>query len=165
MAWITPITDRTSTDVDALKQLLDQINLLGWDNVDQSVRDAFLLQNKGALNYSDLNRIEDNVDYVKNALLDVGLDITIDTSNPNWQIGLYIILEQMDIIRNNINLLKASWHVEDGTPDIVYNNPVNFEDINTLEKNLLSMKLIYDLWGINIKPMCGQFNCGQNIIL
>ena len=51
MAWIDPIYDRTQADVDLIK--LDPTNS----------------NNKGAYNYTDLNRIESNCEYIMNLSL------------------------------------------------------------------------------------------------
>lgn len=165
MPWITPIVDRTSQDVESLKRLMNYINQLGWSNVDQSTRDSWLSAQKGALNANDLNRIDENIKYVKDSLSVVGIDVDIDTSNPNWTTGAYVLLENITIIRDNINALKTAWYVWQSTPSVNYTLSLDYNDANSLELNLLAMKEIFDLWGINIRPICGNINCGQGIIL
>lgn len=165
MPWIEPIIDRTNQDVESLKQLMSYILQFGWETVDQDTRVTWLGQHKGAFNVSDINRIQSNILYVRDMLLEVGIIVHIDESNPTWNVGDYISLSNINILRNNVIMLSDAWHTYNFSPTIDYSIIFDYDDANDIELNLLHMKLILDLWAINIKPSCGTFNCGQDTIL
>lgn len=54
--FVTPITDRTEADVDELRRLLEK----GYKNFTSEEKTLWGKDHKGALNASDLNRIESN---------------------------------------------------------------------------------------------------------
>lgn len=165
MAWINPIFDRTKEDVDYLKSLMVTIQTTGWGNVSQSVRDEWLAQNKGAINYTDLNRIEENIEFIVSELENVGISIAIDRSNPTWTLGAYLLIDNINRIRNNLNLIINGWYSLPSTPTIKYSNPMNYLDANDLERVLYDLKVIWDLYGIQVRPICGKAVCGTHLVL
>ena len=60
MSFIQPITDRTILDIDKLQEY-DEI---GYKNLTTEQKNEWLSGMKGALNSSDLNRIESNQQYI-----------------------------------------------------------------------------------------------------
>ncbi|QIB68623.1 hypothetical protein Ami103574_04500 [Aminipila butyrica] len=118
MPLIQPITNRTLADViyaDARP-----------DNQEAS---------KGALNYTDLNRIESNCAYLAGQLNTYGysIDITVKT---DWIMQDFPYQGQIDRIRHNVDaLLDALYRLPD-SPQIRYWNSLDWNDINSLEQNL-----------------------------
>lgn len=163
--WQEPIFNRTLSDVDALKSLARRIASTGWDNISQEDKIKWLLGNPvhllasdstfktsdglylvvgdgkilGALNATDLNRIQNNVRYIKEFLETISIFVTIDDSNPRWETGDYILLSNIDKIISNINLLINSNVVFSNIQNIIPSNPVNFTKINEIEKALFDM--------------------------
>ena len=64
MSWIAPITNRTQEDVD----LVIQYEKIGYDNFTTEQKVVWNAGMIGALNASDLNRIEGNIQYLANLL-------------------------------------------------------------------------------------------------
>lgn len=62
--WIEPIYDRSQTDVERLKQL----NAKGYYNLTPEEKQEWLGDSKGALNKSDLSRIENNIKVIYDML-------------------------------------------------------------------------------------------------
>lgn len=191
MAWINPIYDRTLNDVNSLKNLARVIATVGWDNVTQEQRnqwligsamllsasDGYLLTSdgdnlvvgdgiiKGAINIGDLNRIQNNIRFLRDWLAsDYGFSITIDDSNPTWNRQDLPFLSNINRIRDNVVALVDSTYKFPTTPTIDYNNPVNWDDANDIEKNLYDLYVI--LTNIPLSYVyCGTFSCGQDVIL
>ena len=59
--WTEPIYDRTQEDVDYAK------NRIAYFKANGGITDGINL--KGCLNYTDVNRIEDNTDYLADLLI------------------------------------------------------------------------------------------------
>ena len=165
MAWLNPIIDRTEIDVNLIKQLSEDIKQIGWSNATQSQRDDWNSDNKSCLNYSDLNRIQDNIIYLRDWLESTyGLNITIDDGYTTWILTSDIFIENLNKIRDNIVLLIEGSYSYPTTPIIEYNNPCDLDDVNDIERNLYDLYVILEqipsMW-----KNCGTFTCGQNIIL
>ena len=84
MSWIAPITNRTQEDVD----LVIQYEKIGYDNFTTEQKVVWNAGMIGALNASDLNRIEGNIQYLANLLGVKGLIV-----KTNWKMN--------DICRNS----------------------------------------------------------------
>ena len=72
--WITPIYDRTETDVTAAK-----IKIAEWIEMVTSGAEATTEDLKGCINASDLNRIESNTKYLSETLTALGYSSTVTT--------------------------------------------------------------------------------------
>jgi len=95
--WLDPIYDRTQLDVDTIK--LDPTN----ENT------------KGAYNYTDLNRVENNCEYVMNLLNNSGLfyiPVTISVKT-DWTVDDIPNIKDINRIRNNIITLKNGMNLGD----------------------------------------------------
>lgn len=128
MTWITPITDRTQEDIEILKKY----ELIGYNNLSESQKEIWRLGMRGALNATDLNRIEINTQYLAN-LLDVnGLEI-----KRNWEIKDICLDADFNRILGNIDILKDQFCLDfeyeillPETPDIPIND---YEKLNQVE--------------------------------
>lgn len=120
MAWITPIYDRTSADVDFARRNQGSTEDL-----------------KGALNYSDLNRIEGNVQYLAQTLREHGYTSAV-TVKTDWNGTDIPTLKQLNRIRDNvvalINAYKLVLSAGMTLPD--YGKMLNYNQINQLEFDL-----------------------------
>ena len=128
MAWISPIYDRTQADVDLIR--LDPTN----EN------------NKGAYNYTDLNRIENNCEYVMNLLNDSGLfyyPITIQVKT-DWNVKDIPHIEEINRIRKNILTLKNGMNLGEEYKEIEFSKTMDYIKANILEKDLALIKGIID---------------------
>lgn len=120
--YITPIFNRTLTDVEEAKEHQE-------------------LTSKGAYNYIDLNRIENNIRYVADDMFDRGI-----TKNPillnskyDWNEKDVPSKEDISRIVGNILLLK-SLSVEDlEWINFAYGTQINYSIANVMEKNIDNM--------------------------
>lgn len=154
MTYREPIFDRTQSDVIKLQDFLSR----GYKNLSDDEKNEWLNTNfKGALNSSDLNRIEQNMEVISNAL---GLTITIKL----WQETDILVTSDFTRIRNNLisirNQAEAQNLTYDSTPEVP-DLPFNhYQKINDIEK------IIYDIYVLYTAKYyyCGQeLYCGETV--
>lgn len=153
MAWVTPIIDRTTADTKTARA-----NQANEDN------------NKGALNYQDLNRIEDNYRELIQWLEKVGYHFphTYRKYRESFNGITYTDWQEVNIpwqseikrIRENYNALVTLYLINLDLPILQNSSHFNWEEANNLEKIALvgktsfeSMKRVYPVCGV---PFCGQ---------
>lgn len=112
MAWIEPIIDRSATDIKNKTS-------------------------KAYLNYTDLNRIEGNTEYLKDLLISYGYSngITNLSIKTNWTYSDLITRTEADRIRNNINALRDTFCNLSTLQTIVFDNTFTYTQLNVLESN------------------------------
>lgn len=143
--WQEPIYDRTKYDVDLIK--LDPTN----EN------------NKGAYNYEDLNRIENNCEYVKGLLNNSGffpIQIEIETKT-NWNVRDIPNIEEINRIRQNILTLKNGMNLGREYEEIEFSNTMDYIKANILEKDLYLIKYILETSMKELRK-CNTFYCGAD---
>lgn len=143
--WLIPVYDRTQADVDLIK--LDPTN----EN------------NKGTYNYTDLNRIENNCEYVMNLLNDSRLfyyPITIQTKT-DWCVKDIPHIEEINRIRENIITLKNGMNLGGEYKEIEFSKAMDYIKANILEKDLALIKGIIDSC-TREERKCNTFYCGFN---
>lgn len=118
-----------------------------YDRLLSDVEEALNNQNstenlKGAYNYTDLNRIETWCKYIKEILQDYGLNKNLETKI-NWNMRDYPTMAHIDRIRGNIQILKEFCEGLT-TETIVYNNTLNYEQANILEKILFDINAYFE---------------------
>lgn len=164
MAWSTPVIDRTLADVDYIKSMLAKIKLIGYDNLTSGEKTEWNAHNyKGALNYSDLVRIDDNIKYLADTLNSYGYSITI--SYRGWNTGNIPIVADIDRIINNITAIETGFYSDPTSPTLVLGSrTMDYSRVNDIEKCILDLKVLVDGMEYSIKR-CGTFNCGATIFL
>lgn len=114
------ITDRTQEDVDyAIAHPEDNTDL------------------KGAYNNSDLNRVENKVDELRNLLESYCYHVNIEEVKTDWL--KTDIFNETDEIRylNNLRILRQSFYVIQSTPQVPTNmRNFNYQEANDIEKIL-----------------------------
>lgn len=130
---IPPIFDRTYEDILALRRLLNS----KFERFTEEEKTAFLNADfKGAINASDLNRIETNLETLA---LGFEIPITVKTDWTNRDIPTF---DDFERILTNLTKLRNSYLVYEDTPDIP-EHPINaYQKLNDIEKN------IYDMYSI-----------------
>lgn len=118
MPLITPITDRNQSDVNYAQVHPDSST-----------------PNRGALNYTDLNRIESNCEYLAGQLLGYGYSVSISVKT-DWTVYDFPPHDQIDRIRRNVDALINGYHRMVGSLDIRYWESLDWQDVNTLEQHL-----------------------------
>ena len=94
--------------------------------------------NKGSLNYIDLNRIENNCDYIANQLNVYGHSIAIAVKT-DWTVRDFPYRSQIDRIRDNVDDMLDALHRLPDSPDIRYWDSLDWNDANSLEQNLCNL--------------------------
>jgi len=114
---------------------------------------------KGAYNYNDLNRVEKWCEYLYTLFLKYGFKKTIIVKT-DWNMSDFPTRTQIDRIRKNIEILK-SFCTSILTETIIYNNTLNYEQANALEK------ILYDInqYFLNLqRQIFLSYNIGTIII-
>ncbi len=142
MEFITPIIDRTLQNV---------------KNVKNGMEDE-----KGALLVSTLNRIENNSQYLAEKLTELHYPVTIDTKT-DWVNTDYPYIDtEINRIKNNLELLKETYHVLNTTPsNDVSKTTMNYSDVNIMEQITFDLNYLIESME-NYYVYCGVANCGQN---
>lgn len=133
--WVRPVFDRTSQDV--LKvQIYENI---GFKYLTNEQKEEWLNGLKGALNKNDLNRIENNTEFLAGIY-----GISSMTFKTNW--GYTDILSGSDYERilGNIRTLTTVFETLESTPSIP-ELPLNtYRKINDLERILYDIYWVYE---------------------
>lgn len=129
--WTTPIVDRTDEDVERLKQY----DLIGYKNLTESQKMEWYNDMdgmKGALDKSDLNRIESNIGYLAEQTL-ISLPIM-----SRWAYEDIFDLSNANRVLTNIQKLvsRFSFRVQPQIPGAPLNS---YQKINQIESLLLRM--------------------------
>lgn len=150
MPFIQPITDRTILDIDKLQEY-DEI---GYKNLTTEQKNEWLSGMKGALNSSDLNRIESNQQYILNLLSNQ----YILTFKTNWLMTDFVEDSDENRILMNLKTLMQPFNFEEEPQ--VPEKPLNyFEKINQIESIILQM---YDKYNERGESIRGGFYTDQN---
>ena len=156
MAWVDPVFDRTQEDVNhALNQIA------AWKSQSVSGTNPYTNDLKGCMNYSDINRIEGNMEFLGDWLRSLGY--TPNTPSKEWtQEGIPTQGECLRII-GNLNSLIGSFCQYPYAPDVPIDMNYYYE-INAIEENLLLIKELIEIMIGSFKK-CGTFQAGCKLFL
>lgn len=143
MSWIEPIFDRTEQDVEYAKQQI----ALGINDVEY----------KGCLNVTDLNRIENNTQYLSEVLTSLLYPSEVVTKS--WTINSIPNDNDIKRILDNISKVMVSFRTPTDI-EIMPETIRTYEDINAIEKNLYLIKVMVDDM-ISSFAECGDSECGE----
>lgn len=152
MAWIQPVYDRTQADIDSALQKIKE-----WISADQP--ETYEL--KGCLNVTDINRIEENIQFLADTLL--SLDYEPNVLCKAWQTSGLPTLEDFSRILNNVQALITSYYQQKGVPEVPY-EMLNYQEINDVELNLQKIKELVDCM-ILFSKKSGTFQSGSLFFL
>lgn len=146
--WMTPVVNRTQADVDyALSKLSE------WKN--NTYGDIEEL--KGCLNVSDINRIENNIQYLSDKLSEYYYFPHAVTKR--WTESDLPDITDISRIIGNVEKIIEAFHQHTLAPDVP-DSMVNFEQINSIEKNIALIRVVLTTMVNNFKQ-CGTFECGE----
>ena len=139
LEWIQPVTDRSQSDVSRLLELLKK----SWDDFTADERTEWTAGMKGAMNRSDIQRIQNNTQLLSEVL---ELDLTVaDVPEHPDEKFLASILANTEIIRN-------AYMIHSDTPETPQ-MPVNtYRKLNDVEKILND---VYSILMSNFNYYCG----------
>lgn len=130
---INAIYDRIREDVERVREL-NKKYIAG--TITEEEKEEWLAGLKGALNLSDLNRIESNCAYVAN-------EIAVVVITKEWQITDIPRVSDYLRIRNNVECIRAAFATMSTTP-ITPVQPLNtFQKWNDIERILYDVDYIY----------------------
>ena len=153
MPFIQPITDRSILDI----QKLQEYDEIGYKNLTTEQKDEWLSGMKGALNSSDLNRIESNQQYIF-TLLSNQYILTFKT---NWLMTDFVEDSDENRILMNLKTLMQPFNFEEEPQ--VPEKPLNyFEKINQIENIILQM---YNKYYSKIKYYEFQTDNGEDFLV
>lgn len=153
MPFIQPITDRSTLDI----QKLQEYDEIGYKNLTTEQKNEWLSGMKGALNSSDLNRIESNQQYIF-TLLSNQYILTFKT---NWLMTDFVEDSDENRILMNLKTLMQPFNFEEEPQ--VPKKPLNyFEKINQIENIILQM---YDKYYSKIKYYEFQTDNGEDFLV
>lgn len=146
--WQDPVTDRTQADVDRLKELRD----LGYDGMTAAERQEYGSYHKGALNKTDLERVENNVQI----LLDV---LEIDSQSavgvvPTWPTESYYRQ-----LYNNVSAIRAGYYLHSDTPPVPPLPWTTWQKWNAVERILAD---VYEVLMAQYDYFAGELHVGDD---
>lgn len=135
--WIEPVYDRSEEDVRIAKAY------------NKGSAESEAAEYKGALNASDLNRIENNCEYLSDLLHSCGYTSHV-TVKTDWVMTDFPTLAEFIRIRDNITELLSAYAQAQDMPDMRSDNRTDYIEINNMEFDLYrinemiaNMKAIY----------------------
>lgn len=122
------------------------------------------------VNYDDLNRVENNTQYVADKLNEFGYYCPAITTKTNWAMSDIVYAEDLNRIESNIKTCQEAYYVTSEFEELKTNwatlDPVTFDFNNRIEKDLdiingliESMRLYYVYSGV---ASCGESHLWQN---
>lgn len=139
MSWQAPVYDRSESDLNTAKTIINKVNSDGYDSLEQAEKTLFDAGLKACRNYTDLNRIENNCDYLAEAL-----DISLDTDT-TWTASKTPLEDDILRIRDNVDTIRTTMYniFPIDTPETP-NLPINtIEKMNDLEQILFDVNSVY----------------------
>lgn len=146
--WIEPIFDRTLSDVEYVKQKIEQG--VEYEHAYFITADSFYLVDaenrkivvkawpefKGAYNASDMNRVNGNMLFLFNLLHKLGINITLKTASRIW--NMHDVPEPNDFQKylDDVAIIRSSISQSEETPNVPTMENFNYIKANDIEKIL-----------------------------
>ena len=139
------ITDRTAADVERYLTLRNK----GFENLTAAEKSEWLSSMKGSYNYTDLNRVEEAVQYLANKLRERGYRVDIGDIK-TWTMNSLPTMADMNRYLNNVRVIRNSFATIGTTPQVP-SSMSNFThkeandieqilfDVNRLLENMISV--------------------------
>lgn len=127
--WMEPVTDRAQSDVERIRELLEK----GWQHFNESEKAEWYAGMKGALNASDLVRIQNNIQLLSD-VLEIGLTVSEVPELPTQNFYRQII--------RNTESIRNAYCIHKTTPEVP-EEPLNtYQKWNDIEKILADVYMI-----------------------
>lgn len=142
LVWIT---DRTIDDVKFISQ--------------HTIDVALLPHHKGALNYTDLNRINSNFIKINKYLKTYGYNTRVGTNKTIWRVEDLPYLEEINKFREIVVEVKDMLGIGNELGQIRFWETLNYEDVNLIERMIQYIGELVQ----NIEKQtlwCGEIVCG-----
>ena len=142
LLWQQAVTDRSQSDVKRVLELLEK----GWQNFTDDEKTEWNGGLKGALNVSDLERIQSNIQLLSD-VLEIGL--TVSAVPDPWTESFF------EEILQNVASIRAAHIVYSTTP------PVPVHPLNTYQKWNEIERILSDVYTILLNNF--NYYCGSEI--
>lgn len=131
--WIDPVTDRTQVDVDRAKYLINK----GYANLTEDERTEWNAGLKGCLNASDLSRILNNIEFLRQ-VLELNIPPTTQTVpyTPVKEWFTYNVLWRVQLIREAYSTYDTTPPTPGYSGGSFSNIKYTYKDINDVEQIL-----------------------------
>lgn len=153
----TLIVDRTQADVEEVRRIRNKILSGGLSSLTSAERTAWLGGMKASYNYTDLNRVGEAVNFLRDELAELAVIVDV-TGKTDWTVTDTPTPGQMTTYLQNIEKLRLALPFTTGnTPDTM--RWLTIEKMNAIEKILKELEVIV----VNIKEgwfHCGEISCG-----
>ena len=129
--------------------------------VDRNAQDLREQNERAYLNYFDLNRIEQDTEYLHDVLLAYGYSQQV-VCKTDWVMADFPYITEIERTRSNIlNLLNGYYTQETELPTSL--TELTWQKLNAVEQNL---KLMYEMIGRMEESFkrCGTFHAGQGVV-
>lgn len=146
--WISPVFDRTISDVSFAIAKINEWKQTGSKEV---------YELKGCLNVTDINRIENNIQYLFDELS--SLYYFPRTVSKSWDMEKLPTSDDISRIINNVKKTISAYFQTDTAPKVP-KTMLTYEQVNDIEENLYLIKEILDDMASYFRE-CGTFNCGE----
>lgn len=117
------------------------------------------------VNYDDLNRVENNTQWVADKLIEYSYYFPSITTKTNWTNQDIVYAEDLNRIEGNIQILQNAYYVnsefEELKTDWQTLDPVYFDFNNRIEKDLDIINTLIDSMS-KYFVKCGVARCGQS---
>ena len=127
------ITDRTAADVERYLTLRNK----GFANLTEAEKTEWLSNMKGAYNYTDLNRVEEAVQYVAGRLRERGYSVDIPEAK-TWTMNSLPTLSDMNTYLNNIKVIRSAFATLSTTPQA----PASIKGFTYKEANAIEQIIV-----------------------
>lgn len=139
------ITDRSQSDVDALRALLAR-GKANWTA--KELAEFNLSRSKGAYNYTDLNRVTEAMDYINGRLVSYRYSTTYHTveiaeGRTEWEEADIPTQALMDEYISNLSALRSALEVWSTTPSVPDDmEGLTYQEANDIEQILVDVESV-----------------------
>lgn len=129
------ITDRTQADVDRR----DELKAKGWQGMTDEEKAEWQTSLKGGYNYTDMNRVENAVEYVANRLTEAGYYI-VPVVKKTWTVTSKPTVEDIKRYMKNVADIRATLATFSTTPEAPTTaQKLTYQMANDIEQILLDV--------------------------
>lgn len=133
------IYDRTSSDVQYAKNLVNQVKLKGFSSLTEELKELYEKGLKGCYSTPDLNRVENAVQYVSDLLNSLNYKNEVNTKS--WEFGEIFTPEHVERYLRNIRNIRSAISIPSTIPEV----PLSYKPYTNA--NIIE-KIIYELSNI-----------------
>jgi hypothetical protein len=134
------ITDRTAADVERYLTLRNK----GFANLTAAEKTEWLSNMKGAYNYTDLNRVEEAVQYLADKLRERGYRVDIGDIK-TWTMNSLPTMADMNRYLNNVKVIRNAFATLSTTPQVPSSIAgLTYKEANDIEQIIFDVNKLLD---------------------